>query len=567
VNRSTRPALAPTSTSASASAAVRDTTAAADFDSIAFQGICYDYGRRRVLSRVTLTASAGSITGILGPNGAGKSTLLSIASTRARPSLGEVRYGAISSASPGSPSTALRARIGWLGHDPGFYPELTARENLAFYARLHGLAAVDAAVDEALAHAGLTDRRDDAVGGFSRGMRQRLGLERVLLHRPRLVLLDEPFTGLDDASARALLHRLVHLRDDRRIVLLSTHDLDFVSGLLDRATVIRNGRVVDDFDVSSSSASETLVERYRSAVAPAAAAASTASRVGTPANGTAPIAAVTSGVAQSTGSRVPQSLAPARGRGQGEGAGGEAVATSRAAADGETISSEVGRFVRAARLIMWKDLVVEFRSRELLLTTLFFAVSCVLVFSFALVKQGQPMEDAAAGILWIAIAFAGTLALGRTFEREQSNQTLQALLQAPIERAAIYAGKLLGLLALLVIVEVVVVPLVALFFQAKLVTMGIHVAGLVLAGTMGFLAVGTLFSAMLVRTRSRDVLLPVLLYPMTVPALIAGVRGTAALMQQTPDWAMARGWMAMLLFFNAVFLTLALWTFDAVTSD
>ncbi len=223
--------------------------------------------------------------------------------------------------------------------------------------------------------------------------------------------------------------------------------------------------------------------------------------------------------------------------------------------------------MRAARLIMWKDLVVEFRSRELLLTTLFFAVSCVLVFSFALVKQGQPMEDAAAGILWIAIAFAGTLALGRTFEREQANQTLQALLQAPIERAAIYAGKLLGLLVLLLIVEAVVVPLVALFFQAALVAMAVHVAGLVLAGTMGFLAVGTLFSAMLVRTRSRDVLLPVLLYPMTVPALIAGVRGTAALIQQTPDWPTARAWMAMLLFFNAVFLTLALWTFDAVTSD
>jgi heme exporter protein CcmB len=177
------------------------------------------------------------------------------------------------------------------------------------------------------------------------------------------------------------------------------------------------------------------------------------------------------------------------------------------------------------------------------------------------------MEDAAAGILWIAIAFAGTLALGRTFEREQAHQTLQALLQAPIERAAIYAGKLLGLLALLLIVEAAVVPLVALFFQATLVAMAVHVGGLVLAGTMGFLAVGTLFSAMLVRTRSRDVLLPVLLYPMTVPALIAGVRGTAALIQQTPDWPTARAWMAMLLFFNAVFLTLALWTFDAVTSD
>ena len=534
MNQSTRAALASTSTASSAVQVTAVSAATADFDSIDFQGICYDYGRRRVLSRVSLTASAGTITGILGPNGAGKSTLLSIASTRARPSQGTVRYGALSSSTP---QTALRARIGWLGHDPGFYPELTARENLMFYARLHGVPAVDAAVAEALAHAGLTDRRDDAVGGFSRGMRQRLGLERVLLHRPRLVLLDEPFTGLDDASARALLQRLMHLRGDGRIVLLSTHDLDFVSGLLDRAAIIRNGRVVDDFDVASDD-SDTLIDRYRRAVAPADAGGN-ASTAATPASGIPPAAVRSSAVA---------------------------VAASETVAE-EGLASEIGRFVHAARLIMWKDLVVEFRSRELLLTTLFFAVSCVLVFAFALVKQGQPMEDAAAGILWIAIAFAGTLALGRTFEREQAHQTLQALLQAPIERAAIYAGKLLGLLVLLLIVEAVVVPLVALFFQAALIGMHIHIAGLVFAGTMGFLAVGTLFSAMLVRTRSRDVLLPVLLYPMTVPALIAGVRGTSALIQQTPDWPTARAWMAMLLFFNAVFLTLALWTFDAVTSD
>jgi heme exporter protein CcmB len=520
-------------------------TVASDFDTIAFRGICYDYGRRRVLSRVSLSASAGTITGILGPNGAGKSTLLSIASTRARPSHGDVRYGALP---PSTPGTAVRARIGWLGHDPGFYPELTARENLTFYARLHSVPAVDTAVTDALAHAGLSDRRDDPVGGFSRGMRQRLGLERVLLHRPRLVLLDEPFTGLDDASARALLDRLAQLRADRRIVLLSTHDLDFVSGLLDRAAVLRNGRIVDEFDLTSTSG--TLVDRYRRAVAPADPGVSA---IPAPAGEAAAVAAVTTSAVGSSvvASEAPRLLHASEVRGPAE----------------ESLSSEIGRFVRAARLIMWKDLVVEFRSRELLLTTLFFAVSCVLVFSFALVKQGQPMEDAAAGILWIAIAFSGTLALGRTFEREQAYQTLQALLQAPIERAAIYAGKLLGLLVLLLIVEVIVVPLVALFFQATLVAMAVHVAGLVFAGTMGFLAVGTLFSAMLVRTRSRDVLLPVLLYPMTVPALIAGVRGTAALIQQTPDWPSARAWMAMLLFFNAVFLTLALWTFDAVTSD
>src|SRR5512146_1034114 len=106
-------------------------------------------------------------------------------------------------------------------------------------------------------------------------------------------------------------------------------------------------------------------------------------------------------------------------------------------------------FFRIAWLVMRKDLTVEVRSREILYTTAFFAVSCVLVFAFALVRDGRPLEDAAAGLLWIAIAFAGTLALGRAFGRERHAATLRALLLAPADRPAIYVGRLLGIIALL----------------------------------------------------------------------------------------------------------------------
>src|SRR5437879_8340925 len=126
-------------------------------------------------------------------------------------------------------------------------------------------------------------------------------------------------------------------------------------------------------------------------------------------------------------------------------------------------------FARVALLVLWKDFAIEVRSREILYTTLFFAVSCVLIFSFAFVKEGQPLGDAAAGILWIAIAFAGTLALGRTFERERYGETLRALLLAPAPRPAIYVGKLLGIVLLLAVAELLLVPLVALLFQAGLV--------------------------------------------------------------------------------------------------
>jgi heme exporter protein CcmB len=207
------------------------------------------------------------------------------------------------------------------------------------------------------------------------------------------------------------------------------------------------------------------------------------------------------------------------------------------------------------------------RSREILYTTAFFAVSCVLVFSFGFVKDGRPLEDAAAGILWIAVAFAGTLALGRTFERERTNETLHALMLAPGDRPAIYAGKLLAIVLLLLAVELVLVPLVALLFQAPLFRHPVLMPLLLVAGTAGFAAVGTLFAAMLVRARSRDVLLPVLLYPITVPVIIAGVRGTAALMLPEGGEAMARAWLSMLVFFDVVFVTLSLWTFEAVMTE
>ena len=224
-------------------------------------------------------------------------------------------------------------------------------------------------------------------------------------------------------------------------------------------------------------------------------------------------------------------------------------------------------FLTAVWLVTRKDLLIEVRSREILYTTLFFAVSCVLVFAFSFVREGRALEDAAAGILWIAIAFSGTLALGRAFERERQSETLRALLIAPIPRPALYVGKLVGILLLLAAVEAIVVPLIALMFQAPLFREPVLMFGLLAAGTIGFAAVGTLFAAMLVRARSRDVLLPVLLYPITVPVIIAGVRGTSALLQADVDVPMARAWLSMLMFFDVVFITLALWTFEPVMTE
>ncbi|OFW08509.1 MAG: hypothetical protein A3H96_15065 [Acidobacteria bacterium RIFCSPLOWO2_02_FULL_67_36] len=226
-----------------------------DFTSLTFTDVSKNFQRRRALNKVSLRCEAGEIVALLGPNGAGKSTLLSITATLLEPSSGEVRYGDRLARSSGP---ELRGRIGLLGHDLYLYPELTAEENLQFFGRVYRLPDLSNRIEAALARAQLTDRRGDLVSGFSRGMRQRLALERALLHQPRLALLDEPFTGLDDAATAALRRRLATLRETGTIVLLTTHDLETIDGLIDRAVLLHNGRLV-----AIESGEGSLRDRYR----------------------------------------------------------------------------------------------------------------------------------------------------------------------------------------------------------------------------------------------------------------------------------------------------------------
>ena len=211
-----------------------------DFTRVELADVSRHFGRRRAVTRVSLAAGAGDILGLLGPNGAGKSTLIGMLATLVQPTTGTIRYGE-RSASDAGPD--IRGRIGLLAHELHLYPELSAAQNLAFFAELYGLDA-KTAVGPALERAGLTDRADDSVSSFSRGMRQRLALERALLHRPRLVLLDEPFTGLDDSAVTTVANRLKALASEGAIIILATHDLDLADGLVTRFAVVLNGRLV-----------------------------------------------------------------------------------------------------------------------------------------------------------------------------------------------------------------------------------------------------------------------------------------------------------------------------------
>jgi heme exporter protein A len=216
------------------------------------------FGRRKALSNVSFTCEPGEIIGLLGPNGAGKSTLLNVLATLLSPSKGTITYGDGAIADGGA---ALRAGIGMLGHDLFLYPELTARENLTFFGHLYGLPDVPRTVIAALEHAGLSARADDFVSGFSRGMRQRVALERALLHDPKLILLDEPFTGLDQASTAALVARLRNRQHAGCLIVLATHDLDIADGLITKALFLIGGKPVAD-----PGGSAPLRQRYQAAV-------------------------------------------------------------------------------------------------------------------------------------------------------------------------------------------------------------------------------------------------------------------------------------------------------------
>ena len=229
-----------------------------DFDVVAVEDVSRHYGRRVALARVSLDCRAGTIVGLLGPNGAGKSTLLGVLSTLVRPTSGRIRYGDRTAAVWGDD---VRRHIGVLGHESFLYDDLTATENLAFFCQLYGLRDGPRRIPAALDQARLATRAGDRVGAFSRGLRQRLALERTLLHEPRLVLLDEPFTGLDDESIGALVARLGALRARGAIVVMATHDFDSAEGVVDRALCLKAGRLIP-----IASGAGTLRERYRRAL-------------------------------------------------------------------------------------------------------------------------------------------------------------------------------------------------------------------------------------------------------------------------------------------------------------
>lgn len=221
-------------------------------------------------------------------------------------------------------------------------------------------------------------------------------------------------------------------------------------------------------------------------------------------------------------------------------------------------------YFRALWAIVWKDLAAELRSRELLSAMLVFALLVILIFNFALELDARTRSNVTAGVLWATFAFAGTLGLNRSMAMEKDRGCLDGLLLAPVDRSAIYFGKALSNLFFMLIVEVIVLPVYSVLYNLNLFNPGLMIV--ILLGSIGYVAVGTLLSSMAVQTRTRDVLLPILLFPVVIPVFIASVKASSGFLQGL-EMAEIWPWLNLLVVYDLIFTAVAFMVFDYVVDE
>src|SRR3990170_6472675 len=219
---------------------------------------------------------------------------------------------------------------------------------------------------------------------------------------------------------------------------------------------------------------------------------------------------------------------------------------------------------RALLAVVWKDLAAELRSRELISAMLVFALLVILIFNFALELDPRTRRTVSSGVLWVTFAFAGTLGLNRSMAIEKDRGCLDGLLLAPVDRSAIYFGKAIGNLVFMLMVEAIVLPVYTVLYSVNLFQPGLILV--ILLGSIGYTAIGTLLASMAVHTRTRDILLPILLFPVAIPVLIASVKASAGFLEAIPLEEIMP-WLNLIIAYDVIFIAVAYMVFDFIVEE
>ncbi len=222
------------------------------------------------------------------------------------------------------------------------------------------------------------------------------------------------------------------------------------------------------------------------------------------------------------------------------------------------------QFLHAIGAIAWKDLAAELRSRELFSAMMVFSLLVIIIFNFALELDISTRRSVTSGVLWVTFAFAGTLGLNRSLSMEKDQGCLDGLLLAPVDRAAIFFGKAVSNLSFMLIVEAIVLPIYSFLYGVNLFQPGL--LAVILLGSIGYTAVGTLLATMSVQTRTRDVLLPILLFPVVLPVLIAAVKASGGILAGSDPTTIVP-WVNLLIVYDVIFIAVAFMVFDYVVQE
>jgi len=228
------------------------------------------------------------------------------------------------------------------------------------------------------------------------------------------------------------------------------------------------------------------------------------------------------------------------------------------------VKAPSGNFIKAVSAVVWKDLQAEFRSRELFSAMLVFSLLIILIFNFALELDIKTRQTVTSGVLWATFAFAGTLGLNRSMAIEKDRGCLDGLLLAPVDRSAIYFGKVISNLVFMLVVEIIVLPVYSVLYNVNLFQPGLLMV--ILLGSIGYVGVGTLLAAMSVQTRTRDILLPILLFPVVIPVILAAVKASTGYLEGS-DFSEILSSLGLLVAYDVIFISVAFMVFDTIVEE